>query len=70
MTAIPVATTLSARDVLEVAEKEGTLRKAELEKELDYSDRDLDSALVRAVEHGKIALFPVGDSVQIRYEGE
>jgi hypothetical protein len=65
---IPFEERVSASDVIEIAQREGTLRKSDLEDETDVTDRELDTALVRAVERGEIALFPIGDSVQIRDE--
>jgi hypothetical protein len=65
---LPFVEHISASDVIEIAEERGTLRKTDLEDEIDAPDDELDTALVRAVERGDVALFPVGDSVQIRYE--
>lgn len=65
---VPFLNPVTAQDVIEIAEEEENLRKSELEKQINASDGELDTALVRAVERGKIALYPVGNTVQIRHE--
>jgi hypothetical protein len=55
-------------ELLRVVEQEGVIRLSELADELRRDRSDLYGPLVRHLEKGKLSLFPVGDSVQVRHE--
>lgn len=61
-------TTIATDEVMEVVADAGILRKTELEEQVELSGRELTTALVQLVERGDVALFPIGDHVQIRDE--
>jgi hypothetical protein len=53
--------------IREVLNEEGCVRLAELEEELEDMDREeLYPHLMELVEQGDVAIFPVGDTVQVR----
>jgi hypothetical protein len=47
---------------------QGTIRLSELRDELNLNDHQLRLALFELLERGDLALFPIGDSVQVRDE--
>lgn len=54
--------------VRNVVTEQGRVRLADLEEQLPYSHTELRLTLVRLVEQGDVALFPIGDTVQVRDE--
>jgi predicted ArsR family transcriptional regulator len=52
----------------EIVDDQGPVRLTELEEQLSVSDRELRFSLMQLVERGDAALFPVGDTVQVRSE--
>lgn len=54
--------------VKKIVTEKGRVRLAELEDELPYSHTELRLVLFRLLEQGDVAVFPVGDSVQVRDE--
>jgi hypothetical protein len=67
---IPFQEDKTADELVELVNETGTMRKAEIEQEVEATDERLNNALVQAVERGDIALFPVGGTVQVRDETE
>lgn len=51
-----------------IVDERGRVRLTELEDELSLPPDDLRAALVELVEDGDAALFPIGDTVQVRSE--
>lgn len=66
MVAIPMPHVVD--DVAEIVEDEGTMRFSELAEEVDVRTDALRISLMQLAERGDVAVFPVGDSVQIRSE--
>lgn len=69
MTAVPVADVDPERVLRVVDDHNGVARLENIVEEIDADHADLRDPLVRLVEQGDVALFPVGDSVQVRREG-
>jgi len=70
METIPVPRTVLAARVRSVVEEHETIRLSELATELDAGREDLYGALMEVVDDGDAAVFPVGDSVQVRAESD
>jgi hypothetical protein len=54
--------------VQEAIEEEGMMRLSELADELEHDRAELYKPIMTRVEHGDLAVFPMGDTVQIRDE--
>jgi len=68
MTAVPVSH-IDGKRILQILEKEnGVTRLGELADRVGADRAELYDPLMRLAESGEVAIFPVGDSVQIRSE--
>jgi len=68
MTAVPVSH-IDGKRILQILEKEnGVTRLGELADRVGADRAELYDPLMRLPESGEVAIFPVGDSVQIRSE--
>jgi DNA-binding IclR family transcriptional regulator len=68
MDEIPVPFLTTPSDVLEVGEDHDVLRLEEIAEEIDAVRSDLYKPLMELVERGEVAIFPVGGSVQVRFD--
>ena len=68
MAKIPVPFLTTPSDVLEAGDGHDVLRLEEIAEELDAVRSDLYEPLMELVERGEVAVFPVGGTVQIRFD--
>jgi len=54
--------------MLNIIESERTVRLSKLAEMTGYDRDDLHLSLMQFVEQGDVAVFPVGDSVQVRFD--
>jgi hypothetical protein len=66
LTGMPGISTEGA--VMKILENQTVARVEEITDQLGETRSELYPALIRLLEDGKIALFPIGDSVQVRKE--
>lgn len=67
MTAVPVGD-VDLERIRSVVEEQGVVRLAELTDRTGTDRAGLYGPLMRLVESGEVAIFPIGESVQIRSE--
>jgi DNA-binding IclR family transcriptional regulator len=65
---VPIPFVTSPNDVLEAGDGHNVLRLEEIAEELDVVRSDLYKPLMELVERGEVAVFPVGESVQVRFD--
>jgi Mn-dependent DtxR family transcriptional regulator len=67
MTAQPI-TDVSVDHLNRVVDQKGTIRLTELADDLEVDVPTLHGPLMELAKRGDVAIFPVGDSVQVRSE--
>lgn len=68
MTAVPVSSVDGERILQVLQEENGVARLSELVDRTGADRAGLYDPLMRLVESGEVAIFPIGESVQIRRE--
>jgi hypothetical protein len=70
METIPIPQSLLAERARSTIEEHGTMRLSELADKLDMDREDVYGPLMEVVDDGDAAVFPVGNSVQVRPESD
>lgn len=68
MPKVPVPASVSPSEILEAGSDQDVMRLEELAEEIDTNRSDLYKPLMELIERGDAAAFPVGGSVQVRFE--